>query len=175
MTLAPKLTQLLSEDRIAENIDRLAVQISAAIPDITACVILMDGAMIFAADLLRALYKAGIDPKTFSLRLSSYGDAQISSGAVKITADIDADLTGAHVLIIDDVLDSGATLDFARTHILNMGAAKVSACVFADKPCAGRTVNADFIGWSAPDAFLVGYGLDDGYKKRGLPGIYALG
>ena len=130
--------------------------------------------MIFAADLLRALYGRGVDPQTVSLRLSSYGAARESSGRVRVTADIDADLTGAHVLIVDDVLDSGATLDFARAHITGLGAAQVTTCVFAVKPYAGREINADYAGIDAPDKFLIGYGLDDAGRKRGLPGIWAV-
>lgn len=165
----------LTPAQIQTIVDRLALQIAAAPGDIDVCAVLMDGAMIFAADLLRALYENGVDPKTASLRLSSYGTDRQSSGQVRITADIETHLTGAHVLIVDDVLDSGATLDFAAAHIFALGAAKVTTCVFAAKPYPGRTVTADFIGWDAPDAFLVGYGLDDGYRKRGLPGIWMVG
>jgi len=165
---------LLAPAQIAVIVDDLAKKISSASPDITSCVVLMDGAMIFAADLLRALYGCGLDPKTYSLRLSSYGADKVSSGQVRITADIEADLTGDHVLIIDDVLDSGKTLEFARDHLLAKGARKVSTCVFACKPYAERKMTADYFGWSAPDAFLVGYGLDDACRLRGLPGIFAV-
>ncbi len=165
------MRQVLTPAQISGHVDRLAEEISKTAPDISACIVLMDGAMIFAADLLRALYTRGIDPRTFSLRLSSYGKARETSGRVRVTADIDADISAEHVLIIDDVLDSGATLDFARAHVLGLGAAKVSACVFARKPYARRIVMADYAGWDAPDAFLIGYGLDDGHKARGLPGI----
>ena len=165
---------VLSAQDIAQIVDRLAGDIAAERPDLTHCAVLMDGAMIFAADLLRALYGRGLDPQTVSLRLSSYGSARESSGRVRVTADIDADLTGAHVLIVDDVLDSGATLDFARAHITGLGAAQVTTCVFAVKPYAGREINADYAGIDAPDKFLIGYGLDDAGRKRGLPGIWAV-
>lgn len=164
----------ISPVQIQTRIDGLAARIRQSEDSIDICAVLMDGAMIFAADLLRALYNEGVDPKTVSLRLSSYGDAREMTGAVRVTANIEADLNGAHVLIVDDVLDSGNTLDFARRHILALGAAKVSTCVFAQKPYAGRKTAADYTGWEAPDAFLVGYGLDDARKKRGLPGIWRL-
>lgn len=169
--MQPCLTSAQISDRVA----RLAAQIKTAEPPIDVCAVLMDGAMIFAADLLRALYREGVDPKTISLRLSSYGAARESSGDVRVTGDIETDVTGTHVLIVDDVLDSGATLDFAKAHILGLGAARVSTCVFAEKPYPGRAVIADYAGWQAPDAFLVGYGLDDNLQKRGLPGIWSVG
>ncbi len=166
---------VFSAEDIARAVDRLADDIAQNASGITHCAVLMDGAMIFASDLLRALYKRGIDPITLSFRLSSYGKARQSSGRVRVTADIEGDVTGAHVLIVDDVLDSGATLDFAKAHIEALGAATVTTCVFADKPYPGRTLTADFIGVTAPDKFLIGYGLDDAARKRGLPEIWAAG
>ena len=168
------MTPHLSAPQIHDIVARLAGEISQAKPQITVCAVLMDGAMIFAADLLRALYGCGVNPKTYSLGLSSYGDARNSCGAVQVTSEITADLTGEHVLIIDDVLDSGATLAFARDYIMARGAASVCACVFARKPYPGRSVDADYAGWDAPEAFLVGYGLDDERRFRGMPGIGAV-
>ena len=168
------MTPHLSAPQIHDIVIRLSKEIAGAKPQITACAVLMDGAMIFAADLLRALYGCGVNPKTYSLGLSSYGTERNSSGAVQVTSEISANLTGEHALIIDDVLDSGATLAFARDYIMTRGAASVSACVFARKPYPGRIIDADYAGWDAPDAFLVGYGLDDEYRFRGMPGIGAV-
>lgn len=167
------MTALLSEAEIKARIGHLADAITAQdLPDIN-LIALMDGAMIFTADLTRALYRRGLNPRLFTLGISSYGEAKTSSGAPVITKDVDADLAGLACLILDDVLESGATLAFAKAHLTALGAASVQTCVFARKPYKKRKAMADFIGWDAPDVFLIGYGLDDGLRFRGQPYISA--
>lgn len=164
---------LISEAEIAVQVDRLADTVSTHMPPDFTAVILMDGAMVFAADLLRALYAKGVNPPVCSLGLSSYGASRETSGEVKITSDLTENLKGRAVLLIDDVLESGHTLTFAKTYVIARGANSVSSCVFAQKPYGRPLTIAEFVGWQAPDRFLVGYGLDDKGRYRGQPFISA--
>jgi len=163
---------LLEAKAIADIVEKLASEVSAALPEDFIIVGLMDGALVFAADFLRALHARGFNPVFESLCLSSYGDAHVSSGRVVCLKDITRPVKDHHVLILDDVFESGLTLDHARRHIMNLGAASVQACVFAQKPyddIAGTP--PEYIGWQAPDKFLIGYGLDDKGRHRGQPFI----
>lgn len=165
---------LITETEIATRIDALAQRILKDLgPDFT-CAALMDGAFIFSADLMRALSRLGARPHFESLGLSSYGAQRRSSGKVTITAPLSAPLSEQTVLILDDVLESGRTLDAAFNIIKAQGAARVLSCVFASKPYPKRSREADYVAWHAPDRFLVGYGLDDAGRDRGLPFIGAL-
>ena len=165
---------LITETEIAQRIDDIAQHIFTDLgPDFT-CAALMDGAFIFSADLMRALSRLGARPRFESLGLSSYGAQRRSSGKVTITAPLSAPLSGQTVLILDDVLESGRTLDAAISVIKGQGAARVLSCVFASKPYPQRSREADYVAWQAPDRFLVGYGLDDAGRDRGLPFIGAL-
>lgn len=135
-------------------------------------VALMDGAVVFAADLMRALARRGADPAFDTMRVSSYGDAMRSSGAVRTLGDVARPVTGRRCLLIDDICETGATLAFARGRLLRAGAADVTTAVFALKRVAAPAIVPDFHAWEAPaDAFLVGYGLDHAGRHRGLPFI----
>ena len=163
---------LLSQEGIAKHVARLAKHVVQDISDDWVVVALMDGAMIFATDLLRALYDLGVNPQFETLCLSSYGAAHQSSGRVRCLKDIDQDLSGRRVLIVDDIFESGHTLEFARRYMGAKGANHVKACVFARKdigPIVGRL--PEYIGWNTPDVFLIGYGLDDNKRFRGQPFI----
>lgn len=165
-----KVHPLLSEAEIAVIINRLAGEIAAGMPKEFTCIALMDGAFVFAADLMRALHKRGVNPKFESISLSSYGDERESSGQVTIYFDRARRYDGQSVLIIDDVLETGLTLETAIRMVKDRGAAHVKTCVFAQKPSSAHAViSANYIGWHAPDKFLVGYGLDDAGLYRGLP------
>jgi len=136
-------------------------------------VALLQGAIPFAADLMRALERRGKHPIYDSLWLESYRDARESSGKVVVRADISRPIEGRPALIIDDVFDSGRTIAFARAHLMAKGAPRTMACAFVRKPQAlGEPIEA--IGWDAPDAFLVGYGMDEKGRYRGLPYIAAI-
>jgi hypoxanthine phosphoribosyltransferase len=137
-------------------------------------VALLQGAIPFAADLMRAIEKRGRHPIYDSLWLESYRDARESSGKVVVRADISRSIEGRPALIVDDVFDSGRTIAYARAHLMAKGATKALACAFVRKPQAANEP-IDAIGWDAPDAFLVGYGMDDAGRYRGLPYIAALG
>ncbi len=164
---------LLSADEIAARVNALADTFSAQVDDDWTVVALLQGAIPFAADLMRALETRGRHPIYDSLWLESYRDARESSGKVVVRADISRPIDGRPALIIDDVFDSGRTIAYARAHLMAKGAVKTLACAFVRKPQAlGEAIDA--IGWDAPDDFLVGYGMDEKGRYRGLPYIAAL-
>jgi hypoxanthine phosphoribosyltransferase len=165
---------LLTQEEIAQRIEALADGVGAQITDEWTIVALMQGALPFAADLMRAIERRGRHPIYDSLWLESYRDARESSGKVVVRADISRSIEGRPALILDDVFDSGRTLAFAQTHLLAKGATKALTCAFARKPLAAG-LPIDAVGWDAPDKFLVGYGMDDKGRYRGLPYIAAVG
>jgi len=122
---------------------------------------------------MRALERRDIHPIYDSLWLESYRDARESSGKVVVRADISRAIDGRSALIVDDVFDSGRTIAYARAHLMAKGAASTQACAFIRKPAA-LNEPIEHIGWDAPDQFLVGYGMDDKGRYRGLPYIGAL-
>ena len=157
-------------DRIEQLADKLAPRL--AVGDWTAVVILL-GATPFAADLMRALARRGIDVGFDALWLQSYADARESSGRMLIHADVMRPVEGRGILLIDDVFDSGRTIAFARDHMLHKGAKEVVTCVFARKPDAAPE-GLDAWAWDAPPRYLVGYGMDDAGAMRGLPFVGAI-
>jgi hypoxanthine phosphoribosyltransferase len=167
------LRVLLSAEDIATRVEALADGFAAQVDDGWTVVALLQGAIPFAADLMRAIERRGRHPIYDSLWLESYRDARESSGQVVVRADISRDIEGRAALIVDDVFDSGRTIAYARAHLMAKGATRTLACAFVRKPQAmGEAIDA--IGWDAPDAFLVGYGMDDAGRYRGLPYIAAL-
>lgn len=164
---------LFTETEIASAVDRMAGEIAAELPADAVIAPILTGAFVFAADLARGLAKRGRLWELDFLHLSSYGSARQSSGEVRIVKDLSGDVRGKTVLLLDDVLDSGRSLTFAAALMRERGAADVKIAVMADKS-AGRAMEtkADFFGFQAPaDAFLVGYGMDDGGFARGYPDI----
>ncbi|MGE3302380.1 MAG: phosphoribosyltransferase [Hyphomonadaceae bacterium] len=152
------------------RIDALAKELSSDVTDDWTLVALLQGAMPFAADLMRALARRGIHPVLDSLWLESYRDARQSSGRLVVRADISRPPAGRPVLILDDVFDSGRTIAFARAHMLAKGASRTLACALVRKPAAASEP-IDLVGFDAPDRYLVGYGMDDAGRYRGLPYI----
>ncbi len=168
-----RLRVLLSAAEIAQRVEALADGVAAEVGGDWTIVALLQGAIPFAADLMRAIERRGRHPIYDSLWLESYRDARESSGKVVVRADISRSVEGRPVLIVDDVFDSGRTIAFARAHLMAKGATRTMACAFVRKPqAAGEPIEA--IGWDGPDAFLVGYGMDDAGRYRGLPWIAAV-
>jgi hypoxanthine phosphoribosyltransferase len=166
---------LYTEEEIAARIEALAGDIAATLPKDFLMAPVLTGAFIFAADLLRALHRRGADPFVDFVQLSSYGGARASSGVVHTLKDFSVDLEGRDVLIVDDVLDTGRSLHFAKSMVLDRGARSARLCVLVRK-ATGRSadIEADFVGFEAgADEFLVGYGMDDAGRRRGLAVIGA--
>jgi len=133
---------------------------------------ILRGSFIFLADLVRGFARHNLHPRIDFITLSSYGSGTESSGTVRITHDTDEDLRGADVLIVDDILDSGRTLAFAKDLFVKRGARSVRTCVLLDKK-ANRAVDieADYAGFPIGNSFVVGYGLDYDNRYRELPHI----
>jgi len=165
---------LYSAEDIAARVTDLAGEIAArtAPSDDRSFVmmVLLKGAFMFAADLARALDRHGIHPELAFLSASSYGAGTESSGIVETGPGDWADIERREVLLVDDILDTGRTLDHVRRLVYEHGAADVRTCVLLDKP-ARRVVDlhADFVGFEVPDRFVVGYGIDWAERFRHLP------
>jgi hypoxanthine phosphoribosyltransferase len=161
---------IFSSEMIAGRIDALARSIAALGLDRLLVVAVLKGSFVFAADLIRALHRAVLSPEIDFMSLSSYGEATGSSGRVEIVRDIETDVGGRHVLIVDDILESGRTLAYARDRIVERGALRVLTCVLLDKPVArARGIAADFWAFECPNVFVVGYGMDLAHRYRELP------
>lgn len=169
---------ILDEAEVRDRVDALADLIALYLKPNCVGVCLLTGGIWFAADLTRALFRAGHNLAFDALWLSSYGDGQ-ESGTMLIRAPLQRSVEGRQVLILDDVLDTGASLKIARDICFEAGAAEVLTAVFARKPDplkagARRETDVDFCAWEAPQRYLVGYGLDSGGLYRGLPYIGAM-
>ena len=166
-----------SAAEISARVGALAAEIAETLgPDIMVVGVLKGG-FVFTADLLRALHHHGVHPQIDFMTLSSYGTGTESSGRIDITRDITDDVRGTKVLLIDDILESGRTLAFARALLYERGATTVQLCVLLDKPEKRKTeINAAYVGFAIGDAFVVGYGLDYAHYYRELPyiGIIAI-
>jgi hypoxanthine phosphoribosyltransferase len=161
-----RIETLYSEAAIAA----IAAAVVATAPRDLLVVAILKGSFMFAADLLRALHRQGLAPQVEFMMLSSYGMATVSSGTVTILRDIDTDVRGRDVLIIDDILESGRTLAFARDLLVGRGARRVNVAVLLEKPGKRRAeIDADIVGFVCPDSFVVGYGMDAAHAWRQLP------
>jgi hypoxanthine phosphoribosyltransferase len=164
------LRVLFDEPAIAHRNSELAGEIAAAGYKNLLVVSILKGSFIFAADLIRALHGAGIEPEVEFLALSSYGEGTQSTGSVRVVRDIDTDVRGRDVLLVDDILESGRTLGFARDLMLERGASRVGIAVLLDKRGKrASAVEAEHVGFVCPDYFVVGYGMDVAHAFRELP------
>jgi hypoxanthine phosphoribosyltransferase len=172
---ATKLRVMFDADAIAARNRALAEEIRAAEPERLLVVAVLKGSFIFAADLIRALHGAGLAPEVEFISLSSYRAGTTSSGVVTILRDVESEVRGRDVLIVDDILESGRTLAFAKDLLAARGARRVLVCVLLEKP-GKRAVSlaADFVGFTCPDVFVVGYGMDVGHAFRQLPFVGVL-
>lgn len=169
MSAREEIPVRISSAEIAARIEDMARDIRAAMGDQTMVVPVLTGSFVFAADLIRALARAGADWPLDFITLSSYGAGTESSGQVRIVRDLVMPVDGRDILLVDDILDTGRTLAAARQLLLDRGARSVKLCALLDKPSRRLVaMEADFTGFSVPDEFLVGYGLDHAGRHRGL-------
>ena len=165
----PTVNVRFSATEIAARVELMAAELASKLPPDTLVVSVLKGSFVFAADLIRALSHAGADWAMDFLTLSSYGAGTETSGRVRIVRDIVDDVRGRDVLLIDDILESGLTLSFARNLLKERGARRVWVCTLLDKPARRLVeIDVDYVGFTIPDQFVVGYGLDYGELYRNL-------
>lgn len=164
---------LVSEQQLKDKVAQLGAQISQdyAGKDLV-LVSILKGAVVFMADLMRAItIPCSID----FMVVSSYGAGTTTTGLVKIIKDLDSDLSGKDVLIVEDILDTGVTLSNLVPMLKMRDPNSVRICAILDKPSRRRAdIQADYIGFQVPDEFVVGYGLDYDEKYRNLPYVGVL-
>ncbi len=161
---------LFSEAEIASRVRDIAAGVAARKPQKLLVVPVLKGSFIFAADLLRAMHGAGLSPEVDFMMLASYRARTSSSGQIEVLRDIETDVRGRDVLLIDDILESGRTLAYAKDLLAARGARNVLTAVLLDKPGhRAAELDADFKGFDCPDRFVVGYGMDMAHAFRELP------
>ncbi len=164
---------MLSERRIKARIKELARQISNDyMKTIPVFIGILNGSFIFFADLIR---EVTIDCEVDFLKLSSYGDAKISTGNVRLLKDLNCQVQGRDIIIVEDIVDSGLSMQYIRDLILRQNPRSFRIVTLLYKRDAVKIpLHVDYIGFSIPSDFVVGYGLDYGQKERNLKGIYKL-
>jgi len=166
---------LFSAEEIADRVTALAREIAASEPSRLLVVIVLKGGFVFGADLVRALALQRVALEIEFISLASYGSKLETSGEVQVRRDIEVAVSGRDVLIVDDVLDSGLTLKFARDLMRSRGSSRASIAVMVDKPEGRRTeIEADYVGFTCPNYFVVGYGMDAAHAWRELPYVGVL-
>jgi hypoxanthine phosphoribosyltransferase len=164
---------LITTEKLQTRVQELAQQIEAEYQnaDDLLLICVLKGGFVFLADLSRAIKR----PHQLDfMGISSYGSGT-ESGAVRIVLDLKEDISGRHVLIVEDIIDSGNTLDYMRRNLLSRSPASLRICTLLNKPSRRQVdVPVDYIGFSIPDEFVVGYGLDFAEIYRNLPFIAVL-
>ena len=163
---------LFKADAIQRRVEALASEIVAVMGERFVVVGLLKGTFVFLADLVRALDRAGARPGVEFLRLSSYGLGQVSSSQVHLLGDIPTDIGGRRVLLVDDIIDTGRSMAYAVTLIRQRAVDELRLCALLDKPTRREVpVTIDFVGFTVPDVFVAGYGIDYAERFRHLPDI----
>jgi hypoxanthine phosphoribosyltransferase len=169
--MSAELRELLSKEDIGKRVAELGREISdvyGSEPVVAVCV--LKGAFIFFADLLRAV---SISPEVDFVRLASYGASTQTSGQVRMTKDLDADIAGKHVLIVEDIVDTGLSIDYLKRYLELRNPTSLKVCALIDKGERREfDLQLDFVGFRLTKGFVVGYGLDFAEKYRELPAVY---
>lgn len=161
---------LFPAGEIAARVRAIAEEIASRKPANLVVVPILKGSFVFAADLIRAMHHAGLSPEVDFMILSSYRKSTRSSGQVSVLRDIETEVRGRDVLLIDDILESGRTLAFAKDLLSARGARNSLTAVLLYKPGhLAANIKADFQGFVCPDKFVVGYGMDMAHQFRELP------
>ena len=172
--VSDKITKVLvTEEQIDAKVAELAAQIDVKYAGKDVLLIgVLKGAVMFMADLSRAIQ---IPVQMDWMAVSSYGSGTVSSGVVRILKDLDADVLGRHVIIVEDIIDSGLTLSWLAANLEARGAASVEIVAFLRKPDAAKVdVKVAMVGFDIPNEFVVGYGLDYAEDYRTLKGVAVL-
>lgn len=163
---------LFAEEAIAERNAAIARRVAATAPHDLLVVAVLKGSFMFAADLIRAMHREDLAPQVEFIHLASYGEGTASTGQVTILKDVTSAVKGRDVLLLDDILESGRTLAFAKDLLTARGARRVMVAVMLEKPLKRAVaIEADFVGFPCPDLFVVGYGMDVAHSFRQLPFI----
>ncbi|MBU5590991.1 hypoxanthine phosphoribosyltransferase [Clostridium sp. MSJ-4] len=162
---------LISEEEISKRITEIGAEISKYYEGKNLYVLsLLRGSFIFTADLVRNI---NVPTKIGFMTTSSYGHDEQSSGTVKVVNDIPDNIEGYDVLIVDDIVDSGITMEFVKNHVKSLGANSVNCCVLLDKPERRKVdIKPDFCCFEIEDVFVVGYGLNYGDHYRNIPYVF---
>lgn len=164
-----KIEVLFSAEEIARRNAQLAEEIALSDLHNPLVISILKGSFVFAADLIRALHDAGLSPEVEFISISSYGSGT-EAGKPVVLRDVESEVKGRDIVLIDDILESGGTLKFTRDLMLERGANKVALVTLLDKSSRRSTnINADFVGFECPDKFVVGYGMDVAHAFRELP------
>jgi len=164
---------MFTEEQLAEIVERLGKQISKDYAGQEICAVgILKGAVVFFSDLVRRI---DVPVSMDFMIASSYGNSSKTSGTVKILKDLDYDIAGKHVMIIEDIVDSGLTMKYLMEVLRTRKPKSIKLCALLSKPSRRQTdVQIDYCGADVPDEFLVGYGLDYAGKYRNLPCIGVL-
>ena len=167
------LKDLISEEEIAAKVKELGAQISKDYKDKNLLMVsVLKGSVVFMADLMRAIT---VPAKIDFMAVSSYGSGVKTSGVVKIVKDLDIDLHGYDVLIVEDILDSGMTLKYITELLKSRGTNSIKIATLLDKPSRRKVdIKADYFCFDVPDEFVVGYGLDYNEMYRNYPAVGVL-
>jgi hypoxanthine phosphoribosyltransferase len=173
MTSIKNLEMLISREQIAETVKRMAHQIEGDYPgEMPLLVAVLKGSFIFLADLVREMQRP---VELDFLRLSSYGSDANTSGRVRLHMGVKSPVRERDVLVVEDIVDTGLTSSYAARYLRRKGAASVRLCTLLDKPSRRRVpVALDYVGFTVPNEFVVGYGLDFDEQYRHLPDIHIL-
>ncbi|HHP7239111.1 hypoxanthine phosphoribosyltransferase [Longibacter sp.] len=163
----------LDSDRIRQRIAEIGRQISNEYEGKTPILIsVLNGAFMFTADLMRTI---DIDCEVDFIKLSSYGDEKVSSGQVHELKSVDADLDGRDVIVVEDIVDTGLSMQFMMNRLDDYNPKSVRVATLLHKPASTEPdLTLDYVGFEIPDLFVIGYGLDYGQIARNLPDIYIL-
>jgi hypoxanthine phosphoribosyltransferase len=169
---------VISEDQIREKIAELAKQVAAdhaSMPEGLLLVGVLKGAVMFMADFSRALGRHGPPAELEFMAVSSYGQGTTSSGVVRILKDLDRDIAGRHVIVVEDIVDSGLTLSWLLKYLESRSAASVEVVALFRKPDAIKVaVPVRYVGFDISNEFVVGYGLDYAERYREMPYVGVL-
>lgn len=159
---------LISEEQLDKKVEELAQKISADYQGNDVLVVtLLKGGVMFSVDLMR---KMSVPVQIDFMSVSSYGSSSKTSGVVKVDKDLDTPIQGKHVLLVEDIIDSGLTLSYVKEMLLARDPASLKICTILDKPSRRKVhIDVDYTGFEIPDEFVVGYGLDYAQKHRNLP------
>jgi hypoxanthine phosphoribosyltransferase len=164
---------LITEDQIAQRLGEMAVEITRDYEGQDLLLVgVLKGAVMVMADLARAI---GLRLEMDWMAVSSYGSGTKSSGVVRILKDLDRDITGRNVLIVEDIIDSGLTLSWLMSNLSSRGPASVEVCTLLRKPDAAQVdVPVRYVGFNIPNEFVIGYGLDYDERYRNVPFVGTL-